>query len=286
MGVHDGGVGRNGLGHRCKIRLGLLVLSLLQKEGQRIGVVGELMGQAALGGVGVHQRFGPLQRCLNVERLLLRHLVVEHLDDAHMDEHCHSQAKRQQKHQEIGGLVLGGDHQHHVQHHRDAGKEGHHQRLWGFQRPLSLPFVGKVGHQNAHDDIRDGHCHKAVHPFPDHQKRGMRRPRSHIPDGIFRQQTHGSVDEGRRQLLGQRAAEQQRGDQHEADIFPDAQQGEETDIELDAKEQLPRHQYSRPEPERPHPAFAEVGVVHHDKGAPLRNADNVADQKPRFRIHR
>lgn len=57
-------------------------------------------------------------------------------------------------------------------------------------------------------------------------------------------------------------------------------------LELDAKEQLPRHQYSRPEPERPHPAFAEVGVVHHDKGAPLRNADDVADQKPRFRIHR
>ena len=286
--VHDGGMGRDDLCDRGKVRFGFLVFALLQQERQRLDVVGELVGQAALGGVGVHQRFGPLplQRRLHMKLLLPGHLLIEHLDDVHVEEHRHRQAQRQQQHEGVGGFVLHRDHQDHVQHHDDAGKKGHDQRLRGFERPLILPLVREIGHHHAHDEVRERHGHQTSGPLPDHLKRRSGHPGDHIADRVFGEQAHGAVDEGGGQLLGQRPAEQQGGQQHIAHIVPDSLQREKADLEDQTERQHPGHQNNAPEPDMLHPPFAEVSAIHQQEGGPLRHTDHVPDEEPGYLIHR
>ena len=286
--VHDGGMGRDDLCDRGKVRFGFLVFALLQQERQRLDVVGELVGQAALGGVGVHQRFGPLplQRRLHMKLLLPGHLLIEHLDDVHVEEHRHRQAQRQQHHEGVGGFVLHRDHQDHVQHHDDAGKKGHDQRLRGFERPLIPPLVREIGHHHAHDEVRERHGHQTSGPLPDHLKRRSGHPGDHRADHIFGEQAHGAVDEGGGQLLGQRPAEQQGGQQHIAHIVPNGLQREKADLEDQTERQHPGHQNNAPEPDMLHPPFAEVSTIHQQEGGPLRHADHVPDEEPGYLIHR
>ena len=286
--VHDGGMGRDDLCDRGKVRFGFLVFALLQQERQRLDVVGELVGQAALGGVGVHQRFGPLplQRRLHMKLLLPGHLLIEHLNDVHVEEHRHRQAQRQQHHEGVGGFVLCRKHQDHVQHHDDAGEKGHDQRLRGFERPLILPLVREIGHHHAHDEVRECHGHKTSGPLPGHLKRRSGHPGDHIADRIFGEQAHGAVDEGGGQLLGQRPAEQQGGQQHIAHIVPDGLQREKADLEDQTERQHPGHQNNAPEPDMLHPPFAEVSAIHQQEGGPLRHADHVPDEEPGYLIHR
>ena len=288
MRVHDGGMGRDDLCDRGKVRFGFLVFALLQQERQRLDVVGELVGQAALGGVGVHQRFSPLplQRRLHMKLLLPGHLLIEHLDDVHVEEHRHRQAQRQQQHEGVGGFVLHRDHQDHVQHHDDAGKKGHDQRLRGFERPLILPLVREIGHHHAHDEVRECHGHKTSGPLPGHLKRRSGHPGDHIADRVFGEQAHGAVDEGGGQLLGQRPAEQQGGQQNIAHIVPDGLQREKADLENQTERQHPGHQNNAPEPDMLHPPFAEVSAIHQQEGGPLRHADHVPDEEPGYLIHR
>ena len=152
MGVQNGGSGGHHLAHAGKVFLCAGQVALPEQRIQCGNVVGELMGQAALCRVGLHESFCALlfQRGLKVRRLPLHHLIVEHLHDGQVHQHRNGQAHRQHQVQQSGHAAVGGDHDEDVQQHHDAREKAHQQCLQRVQRTAVVPPAQKACYQNAH----------------------------------------------------------------------------------------------------------------------------------------
>ena len=155
MGVHNGSAGRHSLIHTGNIVLCTSHISLFQQGTQRTDMVGELMGQTALGGVGIQQSRSPLllQFGLKMQAAPLHDLIVEHCYDAQMHHnrycktHCHG-------HCGCGSYFVVREHEQDIQHHDNARKKAHSKRLQGLQRIVSAPLAYKERHARADHQIR------------------------------------------------------------------------------------------------------------------------------------
>ena len=158
MGIHNGSAGRHSLIHTGNIVLRTAHISLLQQGTQRTDMVGELMGQAALGGVGIQQSRSPLllQFGLKMQAATLHDLIIEHCHDAqmhhdgHRKPHCHPHCGHG------GPFVVICEHEQDVQHHDHARKKAHGQRLQRLQCIAPAPLAYQKGHSCAHHHI----CHR------------------------------------------------------------------------------------------------------------------------------
>ena len=151
VGVHNGGAGRHGLIHTGNIVLRTGHISLCQQGTQRTDMVGEFVGQAALGGVGIQQSRSPLllQFGLKMQAAPLHDLIVEHSHDTqmHHDGHCETHCHPHCGHG--GPFVVICEHEQDVQHHDHARKKAHGQRLQRLQRIVSAPFAHKERYPGA-----------------------------------------------------------------------------------------------------------------------------------------
>ena len=151
MGIHNGGAGCHSLIYTGNIVLCTSHISLFQQGTQRTDVVGELMGQTALGGVGIQQSRGPLllQLGLKIQAATLHDLIVEHRHnaqmhhDSHRKPHCHPHCGHG------GPFVVICEHEQDVQHHDHTRKKAHGQRLQRLQRIVSAPLAHKERYPGA-----------------------------------------------------------------------------------------------------------------------------------------
>ena len=175
MGIEDRTVHLDGLADGGQVSAGPGHVVLLEHQAQCFEMVGKLMGQAALGGVGFHQGFRPLLlQCGTVLRILfLHHLLVEHLDKEQVHQHRHREPHRKQ-HAELGGVEPAArDHQQHVEHHDHPREEHGNHQLQRFQRLLLAPVLCHLSRDATHDEHR--RCHEQnAQRLPDHLRRRNR----------------------------------------------------------------------------------------------------------------
>ena len=151
MGIHNGSAGRHSLIHTGNIVLRTGHISLCQQGTQRTDMVGEFVGQAALGSVGIQQSRSPLllQFGLKMQAAPLHDLIVEHRHDTqmhhdgHRKPHCHSHGGHGSP------FVVICEHEQDVQHHDHARKKAHGQRLQRLQRIVSAPLAHKKRYPGA-----------------------------------------------------------------------------------------------------------------------------------------
>ena len=280
MGVEDGTVHLDGLADGGQVATGSGHVVLLEHQAQCFEMVGKLMGQAALGGVGFHQGFRPLLlQCGTVLRILfLHHLLVEHLDKEQVHQHRHREPHRKQ-HAELSGVEPAArDHQQHVEHHDHSREEHGNHQLQRFQRLLLAPVLCHLSRDATHDEHR--RCHEQdAQRLPDHLRRRNRFDIGiEIRDCIFRQQADHTVDHAGHQFLADGPAKKRRCQQQIQHVGRNGSGIEKAKIDPERNYQHPAHCQPRTDKGMFPLAFAQHLPVDEGKHAILHDADQVHQQ--------
>ena len=288
MAVEDGGGGLHRLGNIVQVGFCPLGVALLQKQAERVEVVGELVGQPPLGRVGVHQSLSLLllQRGLKLRVPPLDDLFVEHIHADQMHQHGHGQAQRQQDVHLDGRHRIIRHHQHDVDDDHHTGKERRHQHLQRLESLPLFPPADVMGHHRPHHKVADRQAEDAERHLPDVGGGHFLAPRQQVEHGVLAQQAHHAVDEAGHQLLAPRSAKAEGEHQQIGHVHQNRLQGEEHQVAEDRVAHGRHGQQYDPKIGCPEFAFAEVGAVHHHKGVPLGQADQMAQQEHFRLIHR
>ncbi len=179
-----------------------------------------------------------------------------------------------------GHFTAAGYHQHDVQRHNDARKKGHDQHLQRGQRLLPPPAPDNVGCKQASPHNSSYQQEQTAAIAPDLPDRNVLTPGKGVADCIFRQQAHNAVDQAGRELLVPASAEKEHRDQQVDNIQNHRFNIEKANVMPDRGRQKCCCQQGCPHAaETESPAAAQKCMVHHDKGRPLANADQMPHQE-------